>query len=136
MANPQKTSTVLHITLWVVQLLLALSMTWAAWMKLFQPIDTLSVMWPWTGQIPVVLVKLSGLIDFLGAIGLIFPTLFHIQPKLTPIAAVCIIVLMFFASAFHIIRGEASVIGVNIVFALLAAFVVWGRFTKVPIVPR
>jgi len=133
MAYPQKYSQPIHVALWVVQVVLAISFIWAAWMKLFQPIDRLSVMWPWTGQVPMTLVKFTGIIDFLGAMGLILPSLLRIQPRLTPIAAMAIIVLMLCASVFHIMRGEASVIGVNIVFGIMAAFVAWGRFTKAPI---
>lgn len=136
MANGQKPLTVLHIALWVVQILLAASLVWSAWMKLFQPINQLAAMWPWTGQIPATLVKLTGIVDFLGAIGLILPALLRIRPQLTPIAAGCIIVLMMCAITFHALRGEASVIGFNIVFALLAAFVAWGRFTKAPIASK
>jgi uncharacterized membrane protein YphA (DoxX/SURF4 family) len=131
MANPQKPSPVLHVILWIVQLLLAVSLIWAVWMKLFQPIDKLAAMWPWTGQIPATLVKLTGIVDLAGAVGLLLPSLLRIQPKLTPIAAICIVVLMVCASIFHIARGEASLISVNVVFALLAAFVAWGRLAKV-----
>lgn len=136
MANGQKPSTVLHIALWVVQVLLAASLVWSFWMKLFQPINQLAAIWPWTGQISATLVRLTGIPDLLGALGLILPVLLRIRPQLTPIAAGCIIVLMVCAITFHVLRGEASVIGFNIVFALLAAFVAWGRFTKAPIAPK
>lgn len=136
MAGQQKSSKAIHIILWVAQVALAVSLVWAAAMKLFQPIDKLAAMWPWAGQVPVALVKFTGIIDLLGAIGLILPSLLRNNPKLTPIAAIGIMVLMVCASIFHIARGEASVIGVNIVFAGIAAFIVWGRFTKVPITEK
>ncbi len=130
MANQKTTSKPLNIILWVAQVILASSLIWAATLKLFQPIEKLSAMWPWTGQIPLVLVKLSGIVDLSAALGLILPLLFHTKPKLTPIAAICIVVLMVCASIFHIARGEASLIGVNIVFAILAAIIAWGRLKK------
>ena len=129
MSNKQP-SRAINIALWIAQILLAASMVWAASMKLFSPIDKLSAMWPWTAQVPVWLVKFTGVIDMLGAAGLILPALLRIKPVLTPIAAICIIVLMVCASVFHISSGEASVIGVNIVFAVLAAFIAWGRFRE------
>lgn len=131
MVNQQKPSKGIHIALWVAQVLLAVSLVWASYMKLFQPVEKLSAMWPWTGQVPVAVVKLTGMVDLLAALGLILPLLFRIQPKLTPIAAVGIIVLMLCAGIFHIMRGEASLIGVNIFFAVLAAFIAWGRFKNV-----
>lgn len=117
----------MNITLWVAQSLLAASLIWAAFMKLFSPVEKLAAMWPWAGQVSENLVKLTGVIDLLGAVGLILPALLRIQPKLTPLAAIGVVVLMVCAGIFHIMRGEASLIGVNIVFAVMAAFIAWGR---------
>lgn len=136
MTNQQKPATILHVILWVVQIGLSVSLLWAAGMKLFQPPDKLATMWPWVGQVPVALVKFTGIVDLLGAMGLVLPALLRIRPQLTPLTAGCLILLMVCASIFHIMRGEASVIGVNIVFALLAVFVAWGRLTKAPIADK
>ena len=73
------------------------------------------------------------MLDLAGGMELILPSLLRIQPRLTPLAAVGIFVLMICASVFHILRGEASLIGVNIVFALMAAFIGWRRLRKAPI---
>jgi uncharacterized membrane protein YphA (DoxX/SURF4 family) len=131
--NPRKTSVLLNIALWIVQLLLAASLIWSSWMKLFQPIAQLAVLWPWAGEVSPVLIKVTGVVDLLGGLGLVLPALLRVQPKLTPLAAIGIIALMICASAFHISRGESSSIGPNIVFAMLAGFIVWGRFKKVPL---
>lgn len=133
MTNQQKSSKALHIALWVVQVVLAAGLIAGGFMKLFQPIETLAAMWPWAGEVPVALVKGTGIIDLLGALGIILPSLLRIQPKLTPIAAIGIVALMITASIFHIARGEASQIGFNVFFAGLAAFVAWGRLRKAPI---
>lgn len=127
MENVQKSSKVLNITLWIVQGLLASSLVWGASIKLFQPIEKLALMWPWTEQISKNLVKLTGIIDLLAGIGIIAPTLFKIKPQLTVITAWAIVLLMICAAVFHIARGEASQIGANIVFAMMAVFVAWGR---------
>lgn len=74
-----------------------------------------------------VVVKGTGIVDWLAAAGLILPGLLNIKPRLSTIAAVGVVLLMICAGIFHISRGEASQIGVNIIFALLAAFVAWGR---------
>lgn len=130
MTNQQQPSKALNIALWTTQILLAASMVWAASMKLFQPVDKLAAMWPWAGQVPAAFVKFTGIIDLLGGLGLILPAMLHIRPRLTPITAIAVIVLMICASAFHISRGEASVIGVNIAFAAMAAFIAWGRLKE------
>lgn len=45
-----------------------------------------------------------------------------------------IVGLMVCASIFHITRGEASLIGVNIIFAVIAGFIAWGRLVKARII--
>ncbi|GAB3804589.1 DoxX family protein [Spirosoma humi] len=117
----------LHISLWIVQILLAASLGWAACMKLFKPIDQLAAMWPWTAQLPYGFVQLTALFDGLGAIGLVIPTWLNVRPRMTSLAALGVIGLMSSAVVMHLIRGEASLIGVNLVFMGLAAFVAWGR---------
>jgi uncharacterized membrane protein len=128
MDNRQNVSKALRISLWAAQVLLAASLTWSGSLKLFQPAEKLSAMWPWAGEVPQVLVKLTGVIDILGAIGLTLPALLRVKPKLTPVAAVGVIVLMICAGVFHIVRGETSQIGVNVVFAAIAGFIAWGRW--------
>ncbi len=127
MNNRQNVSKALHISLWAAQIVLAASLAWSGSLKLFQPVWKLSAMWPWAGEVPVALVKFTGIIDFLGAFGLILPALLRVKPRLTPTAATGVIALMLCAGIFHIVRGEASQIGVNIVFAAIAAFIAWGR---------
>jgi len=118
----------MSIALWSAQIILALGLIFGSIMKLAQSVEKLSTTWPWAGQVPPALVKITGVIDLLGALGLILPTLLNIKPRLTSLAAVGVIVLMICASIFHIARGEGSQIGINVFFGLLAAFIAWGRF--------
>lgn len=129
MAIQQKSSKIVHISLWAAQVILAVFLISGAIMK-FLPIEKISVMMPWTGEIPKVGVRFLGVIDLLGAIGLILPSLLRIKPQVTPWAAVCIILLMFCAIVFHISRGETAVIGVNIFCIVIAGFITWGDFGK------
>ncbi|WP_338378664.1 DoxX family protein [uncultured Flavobacterium sp.] len=126
-----KTPKVLNVLLWIAQGLIALTLIWAAYAKLFQPIEETAKMLPWALDNPGLL-TFTGIIDLLGGIGIILPAAFKIQPKLSVFAAYGTIALMIAASIFHISRGEASLIGMNIFFFILAAFVVWGRTKKVP----
>lgn len=128
-------SKALNIALWVAQGILALIFLWAAYTKLFQPLEEAAKMLPWAKDNPG-LVKITGVVELLGAIGIILPAALRIQPKLTILAAYGIIALMISAAVFHISRGEASLIGMNIFFLLLAAFVAWGRSKKVLILPK
>ena len=122
-----------NVLLWIAQVLISTSLTWATYVKLFQPIEQLEIMWPWTGDVSPIFVRLTGIIDLLGALGVILPSLFRFKPILAPIAAIGIVSLMISASIFHICRGEASQIGFNIVFAMIAAFIAYGRWKLAPI---
>ncbi|TYP97533.1 DoxX-like protein [Tenacibaculum adriaticum] len=128
----QKNSKVLNITLWIFQILLAVTFIWASAMKLFQPNK---LPWLWTKENPE-LVTSTGILDVLAGFGLILPSLLRIQPKMTIYAAYGTIALMISASIFHIMRGEGNQIGFNIFVLLSAIFIAWGRLKKAPIEPK
>lgn len=130
MTNSQTSSKAFHMALWIAQVLVALSLLMGAIMK-FMPIEKISSMMPWTGQISPLLVRLLGLIDLLGALGLILPSLLKIKPQFTIWTAISVVVLMLCAIIFHVSRDEAPVIGFNIFLVILAAFIAWGRARKV-----
>jgi hypothetical protein len=116
-----------NIFLWVAQVLLFLFLLAGAGMKLLMPIDKLAAMMPWMGQATPGFVHFTGVVDLLGAVGILFPTLLHVKPRLTVWAAYGILALMACAIAFHVSRGEGTLIAPNIIIVLLAAFVAWGR---------
>jgi len=127
MAAHHQPSKALNIALWTAQILLSAGMLWGAGMKLFMPIDKLAAMWPWAAQVSGSFLKFTGIVDLLGGMGLVLPMLLKIKPRLTFFAALSIIALMIAASIFHISRGEGGLIAPNIIFALMAAFIAWGR---------
>ncbi|HEX8278774.1 MAG TPA: DoxX family protein [Segetibacter sp.] len=136
MNTQQKPSKALNITLWVLQVLLAAMFLMAGFMKLSQPIATLSQSLPWTAQMPELFVRFIGVAEVLGALGLILPSLLRIQPRLTPIAAIGLALVQLFAMIFHISRGETSVIGMNLILLLIAVIIAWGRSKKARIAPK
>ncbi len=129
MTNHQKTAKSMRIILWILQITLAAVFIMGAIMK-FMPIEKTSVMMPWTGQIPVLIVRILGLTDLLAAAGIILPSIFGIKLELVSKSATGIVLLMICAIVFHVLRGEASVIGINIFCMVLAGIVAWGQFWK------
>jgi putative oxidoreductase len=124
----------LHILLWVVQVLLACAFGMAGVMKSTQPVDVLVQNGiAWAGQVPLLMLRCIGISELLGAIGLILPAATKIKPWLTPLAALGLLTIMILAMAFHLSRGEAQALPVNMVLGGLAAFVAWGRTKKAPI---
>jgi hypothetical protein len=73
-------------------------------------------------------VRVIGVVELLGAIGLILPAATGIAPVLTPIAATGLALTMVLAAATHIRRKEPSGVAFNAVLFALAVFVAWGRF--------
>jgi len=135
MPDKSTPSKAFNVTLWIAQVFIALCLLMGAVMK-FMPIEKISLMMPWTGQLPSLVVRLLGTIDLLGALGLVLPALLRIKPHLVVWAALGTIALMFSAVIFHISRGEGSVIGFNLFLIVLSAFVAWGRAKKIPIASK
>ncbi|AWB06888.1 hypothetical protein A6A40_17725 (plasmid) [Azospirillum humicireducens] len=125
----------LGLGLWTVQTLLALFFIYAGFTKLATPADQLAAMMPWTADHPR-LVPVTGIADLLGGIGILLPSLTRIQPRLTVLAAAGIILLQVLALLFHLTRGEAAVVPMNMVLVTLTAFVLWGRGRALPVQPR
>jgi putative oxidoreductase len=134
--TPQNSSKALNVTLWIAQVLLAGMFIMSGFMKVAQPIEQLSQMLPWASEVSSALVRFIGISELLGGIGLILPALLRIKPQLTAWAALGLVGVMIFAAIFHASRGEFSAIGMNVVLALIAAFVAWGRFKKAPIASK
>ena len=126
----------LHVALWVAQVLLALGFGMAGFMKLTQPVASLSAQMPWTTAVPTGLVRFIGLSELSGALGLILPAAARVLPRLTPAAATGLVLIMGMAAAFHLSRGEITALPINGILGALAAFVAWGRFVARPIAPR
>jgi putative oxidoreductase len=124
------------IALWIVQLLLAAAFGMAGFMKATAPMADLAASMGWPADLPPALVRFIGVSELAGAIGLVLPALTRIKPALTPLAAAGLVVVMALAALFHVVRGEFSAIPINFVLGALAAWVAWGRTSRVPIAPR
>jgi hypothetical protein len=75
-----------------------------------------------------------GVLEILGAIGLVVPAVTGILPWLTPLAALGLVIIVFGAAAFHLRnvvqldrRAEAPNIVITGVLGLIATFVAVGR---------
>ena len=134
-ANSPTWPKVMNISLWIVQVLLAVVFGMAGALKM-TPIDTLAQQLAWASTVPELLVRFIGVSELAGAIGLILPSVTRIRPGLTPLAAAGLVVVMILAAGFHISRGEIGALPINFILGGLAAFVAWGRTKKAPIRPR
>ncbi|WP_417592038.1 DoxX family protein [Owenweeksia hongkongensis] len=125
----------MNVILWIVQGLLALMFLMAGTMKLSKPKKVLrEKLGDWVDQYSDLSIKLIGLAELLGAIGLILPMAMGFLPILTPLAAIGLAMTMVGAMKVHYDRKEKSKVTTNIVLMLLAVFVVIGRLYIVPII--
>lgn len=126
----------MSIVLWVIQGLLALAFLAAGFMKVTRSKDQMKEAgerMAWVDDLSEMQIRAIGVLEVLGALGLILPILTGILPILTPLAAVGLILTMLGAIMLHVRRGDgAQAIMVNVVLLLLAVFVAYGRFVIVP----
>jgi len=119
--------------LWSVQGLLAIAFLMGGGMKVLTPATELAQQMNWVNHVPAMVVKVIGLLEVLGAIGLILPAALKIKPQLTPMAATGLALTMLGAIVTHLVLNEPGQIVPGMVLGSLALFVAWGRFKKVPI---
>lgn len=125
----------MHILLWIVQVVLAVYFFFTGLIH-FNPPAGLPDPMSWMYDLSAPLHYISGTAEILGALGLVLPAATRIQPRLTPLAAMGLVVIMVLAAVFHLMRGEFPNIFMNLFLAALAGFVVYGRTRLHPIQPR
>lgn len=122
----------MNIALWIVQILLALAFLLSGIMKVARPIEKLAKNMGFVNDFAPWMVRLIGVLEILGAIGLILPVVTGIWPWLTPVAAIGLVLTMVGAMLTHVRRKEFPNLGVNALLLLLALFIVIGRFAFGP----
>jgi uncharacterized membrane protein len=123
---------IMLIAVWIVSGLLALAYLASGLMKALRPHEKVRVSMEFAEDFAPWQVKLIGIVEVLGAIGLILPELLHIAVILTPIAAVGLVLVQVFAIIVHLRRhDDPKRLPVNVILLLLAAFVAIVRFAGV-----
>jgi uncharacterized membrane protein len=111
----------MDIAYWILAALLAAFYLYAGGKKLVQSRERLQPMMGWVDRVPMPLVRTIGVLEVLGAVGLVLPRLTGVAPWLSVAAAVGLALIQVGGIAVHLSRGEARLIGLNI--ALLVAAV-------------
>lgn len=123
----------LNITLWVLQVILALMFLTAGVQKAFGNLQEVEKSIFWVLSLPAPMVRFIGISELLGAIGLVLPAALKIRPQLTTLAATGLSLIMVGANIFHISRGEFFVLPMTLTLLVLAAFIAYGRWKPAPI---
>jgi hypothetical protein len=114
--------------LWIVQGLLAALFLFAGGAKLVLPLDQMAG----PVALPGWFLRFLGVAEVLGALGLVLPGLLRIRPGLTTLAAAGLVIIMIGATVVTLVGGMVGVALMNVVLALLAAFVAYGRWRLAP----
>jgi len=122
----------LNVALWVLQWGLGLSLVAAGSLKLALPWEQAVQMFPWAADVPV-LFTVTSILDVLGGLGVVLPSVLKILPRVTVVAAIGVVLLMASAVVFYLLRGESGEVIPNIALAVIAAVIAWGRGLGVPI---
>jgi putative oxidoreductase len=126
----------LRITLWVLQVGLGVWFMLVGYSHALAPYEQVSQQATWMLDVPRALSLFIGYAELAGGLGLIAPAATRIAPWLTPLAALGLATIMLLAIAFHVARGEASVIWIHTSLAAVALLIAWGRWRKAAITRR
>ena len=129
----------MNLALWIVAGLLAVVFLVSGSTKLFVPRESLDRLLQragpaaqaageWTRDFSPGALKTIGVLELLGAAGLILPAALDIAPVLVPLAASGAVLLFAGAVIMRLRRGERATIVVDLVYLAIAAFVASGRF--------
>lgn len=118
----------MNIIVWIVSGLLAAAYLFAGLNKATQPKAKLVTSLAWAEDFTPATIKFIGIVEVLGAIGLILPWATGIAPVLTPLAATGLVIVQALAIVVHLRRHEAKVLPINLILLLLALFVAIARF--------
>ncbi|MBA6434815.1 DoxX family protein [Streptomyces sp. GMR22] len=118
----------MKVAYWIVAGLLALFYLYGGGVKVIRSRDELRPMMAWVETTPMAAVRAIGVIEVLGAIGLILPPLTGIAPWLALAAAIGFVILQIGATRVHLRRGDRQV-ALNITLLLAAAVTIWPATT-------
>ncbi|WP_203750214.1 DoxX family protein [Cellulomonas chitinilytica] len=123
----------MNVLLWVVAGFLAFVFLLTGLLKLVRTKEQLAATGiGWVEDFGPGTIRLIGVVEVLGAAGLILPAVTGIAEVLVPVAAIGLTLNMLGAMSVHIRRKEPTLVVLTAVLAFLAAFLAWGRLVLSP----
>lgn len=118
----------MDIALWIVQGFLAVLYLVAGASKVFRT-TAVKEQAAWAGRSSDGYVRFIGIVEILGALGLVLPVLTGILPWLTPVAALGLALVQLLAIVTVSLRDkDYKALAINLVLLAMALFVAYGRF--------
>jgi uncharacterized membrane protein YphA (DoxX/SURF4 family) len=120
----------MNMALWIVQALLATLFLFAGGIKLVTPMEDMMKQIPL--PLPDWFVIFTGVVEVLGALGLVLPWVLRIKPGLTPLAAAGLVIVMIGAAVYTWAAGDVASALIPLLVGILCAFVAYGRWWLAP----
>jgi uncharacterized membrane protein len=115
----------MKVAYWVIAGLLAAIYGFGGVKKLVQSQDQLRPMMGWVDAMPMSRVRMIGLVEVLGAVGVIVPALTGVAPGVAVAAAIGLALIQIGAFRLHLSRHELTDLPLNSVLLVLAAAAAW-----------
>ena len=125
-ASPRRNRT--NLWLWIAQVLLAIVFLFTGGSKMATPSEVLAAQ----SHLPGAFMKFIGVCEILGALGLVLPGLLHVWPRLTPLAAACLLVILIGATVSTAIMLPVA-LPLPVIVGVLTAYVAYGRWRLAPL---
>ena len=113
---------IMNTALALSQVILAIVFAMAGIVKISMPAYKLERMATWTVRFPVSVVRFIGVMELLGAAGLVLSQAFSILPVVKPLASCGLSLIMILATYHHINHGEYRSIIFTLILMMLSAY--------------
>ena len=119
--------------LWIIQTLLGLLFLFSGSMKFVMSVAEMTKDTPWMAGW---FLHFIGVMEILGGLGLILPSVLRIRPGLTPLAAACLVIIMIGATVITLGTMGIGPAMLPLIVGVLCVFVAYGRWRLAPLSPR
>ena len=122
----------MNIRLWAEQIVVGLFFIFIGILHFVVP-EGLPSQLEWMYDLSTPVHYVTGVAEIMGGLGLILPGLTKIGTRLTPLAALGLMVLMTGAIIWHIKRGELFNAGINLAVIMILGFIAYERWRIHPL---
>jgi uncharacterized membrane protein len=119
--------------LWLLQIVLALVFLPLGLLKVTRSRERLLRVAPWVEDFPEPVVTIIGVLELLGAAGVVLPAVLGVWTVLVPVAATGLGILLVGAVVEHLTRRETDQLPAPVALLIAAAAVAAGRFGPWPL---
>ena len=109
--------------IWMLQVFLAVIFMMAGLFKIAPPKEELGIIMPWAKYFSPTFFKMIGVLEVLGAAGLILPMALDILPWLTTASAIALTVEMVLAIRTHLMKKKKAELAMDSFLAVIAIMI-------------